>query len=260
MPFQGRRSRKSLGRTRLGALQFRAPDPNLIRKAQRAQKIAVMRGAASPADPMSASAIVPGFTRTGGYYGGMEKKFVDTALADGTMAATMTFYNLCVVAQGDTESQRVGRKIMIRSLDIRGNLTLLGATDVTNTSCQVRMRIVVDTQTNGAQFAATDLLETDAINSFANLANRKRFIVLKDKTFNLSAGGAAATGAAYAFSEVLRDIKVHKRLEVPIEYDNSATTGAITTVRSDSLWVVFQTSTAEIVALSATARIRYSDN
>lgn len=193
-------------------------------------------------------------------FGPFEKKFLDTALADGTMASTMTFYNLAVVPQGDTESQRVGRRITIKAIHIRGSLTLLGATDVTNTSCQVRMRLIVDQQTNGAQFTSTDLLETDAINSFANLANRERFIVLKDQTYTLSAGGAAATGAAYAFSETIRNLECHKFTNFPIEYDNSATTGAISTVRSNSLWVVFQCSTAEIVALSATARIRYTDN
>lgn len=203
--------------------------------------------------------VIPGVTRMSGYYGGMEKKFLDTAISDATAAATMTMYNICIVPQGDTESQRVGRKITVKAIQLRGSLSLLGATDVTNTSCQVRMRIVCDTQTNGAAFTATDLLETDAINSFSNLANRSRFVVLKDRTFALKAGGACATGAAYAFSEDIVVIDTYKGCNIPIEYDNSATTGAITTVRSNSLWITFQCSTAEIVAVSGTARIRYVD-
>lgn len=189
----------------------------------------------------------------------IEKKFLDTALSDATLASAMTFNNICVIPQGDTESQRTGRRVTVTAIMVRGSLTLLGATDVTNTSTQVRMRIICDTQTNGAQFAATDLLESDAINSFANLANRSRFVVICDKLWNLSAGGASATGAAYAFSERVVPIEVYKQCSIPIEYDNSVTTGAIGSVRSNSLWVVFQCSTGEIIASSATCRIRYTD-
>lgn len=204
--------------------------------------------------------VIPGYTRRSGYYGGIERKFLDTAFSDGTLASAMTFYNPMVIPQGDTESQRIGRKVVIRSLHLRGTLTLLNATDVTNTSNQFRMRIVIDTQTNGAQFGATDLLETDAINSFSNLANRSRFRVLYDKTKEFNSFGASATGAAYSFGEVIKPISVNLKLNLPVEFDNSATTGAITTVRSNYICITMQSSTGEIISMAMTSRIRYTDN
>lgn len=200
-----------------------------------------------------------GRARISGYYGGIEKKFVDTDFSDGTLASTMTFYNPMVIAQGDKENERVGRKVTLRSLHIRGWIYLLNATNVTNTGNLFRMRIVVDTQCNGAQFAATDLLESDTINSFSNLANRSRFRVLADKVMSFSAHGGTATGAAYTFGEVMKPINMNLRLNIPIEFDNSATTGAITTVRSNYLCIVMQSLTGEILSVGFTTRVRYTD-
>lgn len=233
----------------------RYSDAQAKRKAYQSAVVAAARRAPPPLPPSLA-----GYYRRSGYYGGIERKFLDTAFADATLAAAMTFYNPMIVPQGDTESQRIGRKITITSLHLRGSITLLNATDVTNTSTQFRMRVVVDKQCNGAQFAATDLLETDAINSFSNLANRNRFMVLYDKTKELSSTGGTATGAAYSFGEVIRKVDCNLKMNLPIEFDNSATTGAITTVRSNYLCVVMQSSTGEIINMSIQARIRYTDN
>lgn len=208
-----------------------------------------------------------GYLRQSGYYGRMtgagavERKFLDTDVGAGIggVAPTMEFSNLCVVPQGDEESQRIGRKIRVKSVDFKGTLTLAPATVATSTSDNIRVMLVLDTQTNGAQFAATDLLETDSYFSFNNLANSGRFRVLKKLQYSLSAQGAAATGAAFTFGEVTRNISFHHNCDVPIEYDNSANTGAITTVRSNNLFIVTQASTGNIVTIAGDARIRYSD-
>lgn len=188
-----------------------------------------------------------------------ELKFLDTAHSDATLASAMTFYNPMIVAQGTTESNRDGRKINIRSIHLRGFATLLNATDVTNTSTLMRMRVVLDKQCNGAQFAATDLLESDSVNSFMNLANRNRFVTLMDKVFAFSCPGASATGAAYSFGEIVKPIQFNLKCNIPIEYDNSVTTGAIGSVRSNYICIVLQTSTGELINVSFTSRIRFTD-
>lgn len=193
------------------------------------------------------------------YTSNLEKKFLDTAIADATIASTMTFYNLGVIPQGTTESQRVGRKVTVKSIHIDGLVSLLAATDATNTSCAVRMRLVEDTQTNGAQFAATDMLETDSIFSFHNLAETGRFRTLAVRDFVLKSPGAAASGAAYVFGEDARWIKINKTCNIPLEFDNSVTTGAIGSAKKNTIWLVFQTSTGEITVSNMNARIRYVD-
>lgn len=211
---------------------------------------------------VSIPAAARGYLRQGGYYGKGrgELKFLDTAISDSTLAATMVQFNTVVIPQGDTESTRIGRKCRLKSLSIKGQLTLAGGSTAGQSSAYTVMKVILDTQTNGGTFAATDLLETDVVASFNNLANSSRFRTLKTKKFSMSAGGAAASGAAYIFGEVVRNIDVHIPLNLIIEYDNSATTGAIGTVRSNSLWVVFQGNTAEAVGVDAQARVRFTDS
>lgn len=189
-----------------------------------------------------------------------ELKFFDTSIVDATVANTMSFYNLTVVPQGDTESGRTGRKIVIKKIQLIMEAILTPQTTANTTSCNLRVLCVLDTQTNGSQFAATDLLESDSIISFNNLANSSRFRVLKSKIFSFSAQGAAPTGAAYTYGEITKFIKWNMNCSIPIEYDNSASTGVITSVRSNNVYICLQTSTAEVIAVGGTARIRYIDN
>ena len=131
-----------------------------------------------------------------------EVKFLDTTISDGTLASTMVHFNICVVPQGTDEQQRVGRKILVRKVHFKGVLTLINSTDITNTSNVVKCMVVQDKQTNGAQFAAAQLLETDVLASFNNLTNRSRFRVLRTEYYTFSQPGGVATGAAFALGEV----------------------------------------------------------
>ncbi len=205
-----------------------------------------------------------GYDRTGGYYGrftGMsgELKFLDTVVTDTPITAAMVIQNLTVIAEGNGESQRVGRKVTIKSVHIKGVMTLIPATDAANTSDKVFGMLVQDTQTNGAAFTALDLLDSNVVASFRNLANSSRFKVLYKKTFLFNAGGAAPSGAAFVFSSSQRDVNINKKCNIVMEYDNSATTGVITSVRSNNVYWVTQ-STNGVVNSVLTARIRYSDH
>ncbi len=205
---------------------------------------------------------VPGRDRTGGYYGRFtngELKFLDTVVSDTPITAAMVIQNLTVIAEGNGESQRVGRKVTIKSVHIKGVITLIPATDAANTSDKVFGMLVQDMQTNGAAFTALDLIDTNVIASFRNLANSGRFKVLYKKTFMFNAGGAAPSGAAFVFSSAQRDVNINKKCNIVMEYDNSATTGVITSVRSNNLYWVTQ-STNGVTNSVLTARIRYSDH
>ncbi len=204
-----------------------------------------------------------GYVRTSGFYGrfsgrGGESKFLDTTVSDAPITAGMVIANLTVIPEGNTESQRVGRKVTIKSIHVKGTLTLTAATALASTTDKVFGMLVLDKQTNGAAFAATDLLDTDSIISFRQLANTQRFSILMKKVWTMSAGGAAPTGAAFGFSQVIRDVNINKRCNIPMEYDNSATTGAITTVRSNNVYWVTQSGSGLVVS-ALTARIRYVD-
>ncbi len=190
---------------------------------------------------------------------GEELKFFDTALADGTLSATLSNNNLNIIPQGILNNNRIGRKCVVQAVHVRGSYTLLAATDATNTSNRVRQRIVLDTQTNLSDFAAGVFLESDVIDSFSKLANKGRFRVLSDEVYVLTAAGAAPSGAALIFGEDIVDVNVNLRCKIPIEFSDVSADGAVTSQTSNSLHLVTQTSTSETVASSLQVRIRFLD-
>ncbi len=209
-----------------------------------------------------------GYVRTTGFYGrfakgGGEQKFFDTDVDAilGTMAVTFEAANLNIIAQGNTESQRIGRKVILKRVDVKGIMTMPSTESATATSDNVRLLLVCDKQTNGAAFVGTDLWETDNWRSFNNLANSTRFRVLQSKiyTFNASAGSGRGTTDTLSYGEVVVPFKLGVNLNLPLEFDNSATTGAVTTQRSNSLWLVSQSSSGSVVMSVSNARVRFMD-
>lgn len=189
-----------------------------------------------------------------------ELKFIDVDLsAPGSIANTYEMVNLCTIPQGDTESNRIGRKVTVKKINIELFPTGVSEAAVGSTSGSVKILLVLDTQTNGAAWTATDLMETDSIYSFANLANNQRFRILKSKVMTFSSGGMVATGAAYASSEIAKYLRWSVKCNIPIEYDNSLTTGVISTVRTNSLWLAAVGTDTGHVSFAGRARIRFVD-
>lgn len=122
----------------------------------------------------------------------------------------------------------------------------------------VRVIMFLDKQANGATAAVTDILETASFLSFNNLANSGRFQTLLDKTVTLNYMTLASDGAGLVSSaNKFTDFSFHKRCNIPIEF--SATTGAITEIRSNNIGVLL-ISRAASSALFSNIRIRFSDN
>ncbi len=209
-----------------------------------------------------------GFVRTSGYYGRYsgptaERKFFDTDLAAifGTIGAVFEAANLNIIVQGNTESNRIGRKCVVKRIDIKGSL-VKGATSVqANTSDVLKLCIVQDKQTNGAAFTGLNLWETNVWESFNNLANSSRFRILATKNYTMSNPSGSGRGSTdtLSFGETVRTFKFGLDCNIPLEFDNSATTGAVTTQRSNSLWLVGVTTQGLIVMDVGTCRIRFTD-
>lgn len=189
----------------------------------------------------------------------MELKFLDTDLS-GALANTLSQESICIVAQDDTEDGRTGRRITVKSIDIKGCCSITGAVAAANARDWVKLMLVLDTQTNkGATFNATDLLVSDAIESFNNLANKKRFRVLWADEFTLAIGGAAASGAAFVFGSDSHYFRCHKKVDIPLDYDTSATSGTRTSMTQNCLSFVAITENGVAAINAGQARIRFTD-
>jgi len=207
-----------------------------------------------------------GYNRTSGFYGRFqstrgdsELKFFDTALSfnvdlTGEVPATG---QLCLIPQGVTESQRVGRKCVVKSVLIRLVMTMVPAAAASSVLGSVKIYLVQDKQTNGAAAGATDVFTgTSFPTAVRNLSNSTRFKILKSWQFDYN----VMAGVSTAFNGIVKHIDWFKRCNVPLEF--SSTTGAITEIRSNNLFLMAGTDNAaldDLVTCGGVCRIRFSD-
>ncbi len=194
---------------------------------------------------------------------GPELKFhdvdVDMTGADHSAGVILNTSSINLIAQGVTESTRIGRKCVIRSIGWRGNVDYAVATGAGAADAdQLRLMLVLDKQANGAAPAVTDVLESANIHSFNNLSNKGRFRVLSDKIHFLNVVGAAGDGTTHDYMIVKEPIEFFKQVNIPLEF--SAGTGAITEIRSNNLFILAISQLASTsTSIDSKVRLRFSD-
>lgn len=210
--------------------------------------------------------VVPGFTRIGGYYGRFAKgsgetKFHDLLTVDGAMTTGGTLTDIPsinLIAQGTTESTRIGRKCNIRNILWKFDIKLAASTDKQDTTDMARVILYLDMQTNGAATSAvTDILETANYLSFRNLANSGRFKILMDRTYAMNAPAGAGNGTTEDWGEHIIHDEFYKKCNIPLEF--SGVTGAITELRSNNIGILTISRDAALTGLNGQMRIRFSD-
>lgn len=190
-----------------------------------------------------------------------ELKFHDQDVDDAVVAAGINVASsLLTIPEGNGEEQRVGRKIVIKKIAWRFDLELPTTATAGQTSDTVRVMLVLDKQCNGALPTATNVLKSAEWQSFNNLSNSMRFTVLYDKLFAINCQAGSGRGSTDTLSWGVTTItdSFYKECDIRVEYDNSATTGVITSIRSNNL-VVLLGSRRGFVSFSSKMRIRFND-
>lgn len=176
--------------------------------------------------------------RTGGFFGVAtrrsreEKKVVDVDPATYVADTTGTVTLLNGTAAGTDFTDRIGRKIVMKSLFIRG---LVNPVDAVTNHTLARMIVVYDMQTNGAAPTVTDVLKSATSVSQLNMNNRDRFRVLLDKQFQIGKIDDTATQAAQG-SPTIHQIKKYKRLNLDVLYNG--TTAAVASIATGSVYLI----------------------
>lgn len=210
-----------------------------------------------------------GYVRTAGFYGRFtgaggdrkELKFHDVDVDDAVVAQGTNIQTaLLVIAEGNGEEQRVGRNIFIKRISWRYDIDIGNVVTSAASSDVMRVMMVLDQQCNGALPANTDLLESDSFLSFNNLANSSRFRVLMDKTYAIAcpAGSGRGSTDTLSYGEQQIHAQFHKRCNIKIEYDNSATSGVITSIRSNNVFILLATQ-GGVAGFTSKVRFRYTD-
>lgn len=186
---------------------------------------------------------------------------------------TGTSSTICGIVQGTGESQRIGRKCTITAMHFRLNFEFLvgGETDMTeaNTAHEtIRYMVIWDKQCNSETMVATDVLQSTnptpvapVYNDFRNLANSKRFRMLRDRTiaFNTTAI-SAFNGSTELSQRVIKDYQINFSLKVfiPIEFDS--TTGNIDEIVSNNIaFFLMSKHGARMALTNSTVRLRFID-
>lgn len=163
-----------------------------------------------------------------------EWKYVDTSLSlQCNTTASLTLLN--GLAPGTAANQRVGMKVTVRSLQINARLRTQPTTGVDQFA---RVTLILDRQPNGAAPGAiTDILAADSVNGLRNLANRKRFKIMWDRTIPL--GGILNGAGTGSQTPNLRTIKLYMKFRRPIVTEfNTGVAGTIADISTNSIYLL----------------------
>jgi len=196
-----------------------------------------------------------------------EKKVIDTTTAvsvDTTGAITL----LNGTQLGNDYSNRIGRKITIKSIYYRGTVCITATNsappvDGDSSFQHWRMIIFYDKQPNGATPAVTDVLVTATPTSHLNLNNRDRFKVLIDKSFVVDPYKMVDAANESTWNRTAVNIKKYKKCHITTIYNagNAGTIADISTNAIFLLWVGNRAATATDDGLAAfSCRLRFWDN
>lgn len=183
---------------------------------------------------------------------GKEQKFHDVPIAD-TVSSTLgiidTGGQINLIAQGVTESTRVGRKAFLKSVQIQGIYQFSGT--VGQGGC-FYLYLILDKQCNGsAATRAMVFTDDNAAETLRELSNSSRFWVMKRWVHIID--------PKVASGDITKNISFYKKLNIPIEFNS--TTGALTEICCNNLFLMAGSSNtgAAVTTLVGTCRLRFTD-
>lgn len=181
-----------------------------------------------------------------------ETGYVDFATQNIVMDTTGGIVLIATVAQGAAVTQRIGKKILWKSMQIRGKM-FAGSTAVFN---DVAWLIVYDRRPTGVLPAITDILVAADPNAFNNDVNSGRFTILKRVDAMLVGSSTTPTEASAMSTDCFIDLKKRKGVF------KAAATGAIGDIEEGALYLVSVGNNAAgttAATLTFAARTRFHD-
>lgn len=200
-----------------------------------------------------------------------EKNFIDTQIvhAPEITAGDITLLNH--IGPGTGPNQRIGRKYVIKSIQLRMRVTQSAVADTANAfdidhpSYGVRILVVWDKQPNGVAPAISDILQgTPHSVALTNLDNRNRFRIIIDKHFGTANQVSTAISTAVQLNSGCHMWKKYKKCNLTV-INNANGNADIGDINTGALWFVSvseASSTAnpsELAGVFCRARLRYLD-
>jgi len=179
-------------------------------------------------------------------------KYVDLAAANYGCNTTGSVTLIPVIATGPDETNRIGRNVELKSLQVRGRVF----NNATATMNQCVVAVVYDRQPNKVLAGITDIYDSISPQAFRKDENKDRFLVLKEWRFILTAAPGANVQAD------TKTINKYMKLKgLPVNYSNVGT-GAIGDINTGALLLVTMGNVASGTAdatFTAACRTRFTD-
>jgi ABC-type molybdate transport system substrate-binding protein len=184
---------------------------------------------------------------------GRENNYVDLASSTYGFDTTGSITLLATIAQGASVSQRIGKKVVLKSLQMRGTMYSAASTTIADAA----YIIVYDRRPTGTLPNITDVLDSNSPFAFNKDDNAGRFKILKrvDRVF------CGNTTTITAKSGYAADMWMSLR-NLPVTF-KSAGTGAIGDIEEGALYLITLGNGVEGsgtgAILQAGFRVRYKD-
>lgn len=162
--------------------------------------------------------------------------------------------------QGTNTYNRIGRKIVLKSTQIRG---IVAQTDDTTVNTEFRMIIVWDKQGNGAAPSYANVMQSQniagaleaTVDAAPNINNRERFEIIRDKKMCIAGRSNTATQSyAGSPSVLLLDEFIDLKDRHTVYNDGSA--GTVGDIVTGALYVFFISDQTNANGVTATVSFR----
>lgn len=212
-----------------------------------------------------------GYMRTSGVYGrfqplGPELKWKDFDFSGSVGAQTGVLGVLNVgIQRGTGVNERIGAKLTITKINIKAEIGYQRDNTVVPdyTGAGLRLALILDKQCNGVETTVGNIYNLigigDPVNAFLNLAESKRYVVLKDWTWrpNVLSYDSMTNERERATKKII----LNKKCMIPIQFSTTDTTGLQANVESNNILLVYMKSidTAVTATMGINVRVRYLD-
>lgn len=153
------------------------------------------------------------------------------------------------IARGDEISERNGREVTMRSVELKVQSYVTAGTGIDQVQ---RHLLVYDRQTNGTALTIAQVLNSVSTVAMKSLENRRRFKIMMDRTVVLNASAEPGSMNYY---------KYYRKLCHPVTF-NSGDAGTVADITTGSLYFITLGSSAPGATAGSTicqGRVRYQD-
>lgn len=202
--------------------------------------------------------------RTGGFYGPYlrrgrdELKVIDTGPVTGNTPASGGLTLLNGIIQGTDYTNRIGRRVIMKSLLFRFYLVPNIAATNGALGDIVRVMLIYDCQANATAPSVPDILANGgSFSSPMNLNNRDRFKVLTDKFVTI--GSWAYTGSTLAAgSPRPSQFKIYKKMNMEIIFGGVG--GTVGSIQTGAVYCLLISLNNSLTTSIFDSRIRFIDS